>query len=355
MALAEVLAHIEGAAQQVSAAVLWGDGGTDTAGANVTGNGNLYMPDGLDADTGIMRINGAGVALTDALFQKLLDTTNVAGMTGKRYAIMSSMMASRLEAVTQALGARYMVEEEGLYGRRIKKYRDTYILESDQTRPRATMGAISLAGSDPGTGGLSDDTYYYYVAPVTSEGEQIRQASEANVTLSGGTATQIVTITITAFQFSDTNSPYTDALYYKIYRGTGSGAEVLVATVPACTYSGGSVTGADTTLVDDGTADLRGGVTGSLPGGVSAADDELAGTVAAPEESIFLVNADPDDGIEIAAASNKGAQNIGADNLFGLVRLGKTTDNEPFLVGSYVAPVIKRGACHGVLRRVLAA
>jgi len=354
VALAEVMGFIEGTAMQVSASVLWGDAGLSATGVETSGNGNIYMPPGLDADTGIMRINGAGAALTDALFQKLLDTTNVAGMTGKRFAIMSSMMASRLEAVTQSLGARYMVDEEGLYGRRIKKYRDCYILESDQTRPRAVMGAISCAGSD-GSGTLSNGTYYYYVAPVTAEGEQLRQAAEADVTLAAGTATQKVTITITAFQFSDTNALYADAVYYKIYRGTGTGAEVLVATVPALSYSSGTVSGADTTLVDDGTADTRGGVTGSLPGGVSSADDELTGTVTAPEECIFLVNADPADGIEIAASANKSAQAIGDNDLFGLVRLGKSALNEPFAVGSFVAPVIKRGACHGVLRRVLAA
>ena len=351
VALEEILAHTENCAMQIAAAILWGcDGAASTYTVSaVTNRGNAYMPAGFDADANIYRQDGGGNAMTLAEINALIDATDIAGAEESRVFVMSSHMRSRLELQEYASGgARQLPTIAGAFGITMSTYKGIPILTSDQTRPRAQMGTITLAGSDPGTGTMSNDTYYYKVAPVTVEGEQLASA-EANVTLSGGTATQIVTITVTAFQFSDTNSAYSDALYYKVYRGTASSGEVLVATVPALVYNAnGTVGSADTTLIDTGLTQTRGGISSSVT------DTELLGSTTAPEECVFLVNTDPDNGAQLPASTQKG-QAVSENDLVGLKKIGATTDSEPFLVRSYVALAIKRGAAHGVLRNALAA
>jgi len=351
VALEEILAHTENCAMQIAAGVLWGcDGNASayTVGA-LTNRGNAYMMAGFDADANIYRKDGGGNAMTLAEINGLIDATDIAGAEESRVFVMSSHMRSRLELQEYSSGgARQLPTIAGAFGITMSTYKGIPILTSDQTRPRAKMGTITLAGSDPGTGSMTDDTYYYKVAPVTVEGEQLASA-EAWVTLVGATATQIVTITVTAFQFGNTNALFSDALYYKIYRGTATGGEVLVATVPALVYNAaGTVGSASTTLIDTGLTQTRGGISSSIT------DTELLGSVTAPEECVFLVNADPENGAQIPASTQKG-QAVSADDLIGLKKLGATADHEQFLVRSYCTLAIKRGAAHGVLRNALAA
>jgi hypothetical protein len=84
------------------------------------------------------------------------------------------------------------------------------------------------------TGGLlADGTYFYVVTAIDASSETL-ESNEESVTAAGGGAS-VNTLTWTAVQ---------DATGYRIYRGDASGAEVLLAEVPAATTyaDDGSVT-----------------------------------------------------------------------------------------------------------------
>ncbi len=113
-------------------------------------------------------------------------------------------------------------------GWRLATYRGIPIVETTSTSPIETMiPTVTLAQESTGAGGLSDDTYYVQVAPITLEGEQLA-STEQSVVVNAGGATQRIRISLDTY--------HTGALAYKIYMSAATVTETLKKIVPAVVY-----------------------------------------------------------------------------------------------------------------------
>lgn len=203
-------------------------------------------------------------------------------------------------------------------GWRVNSYRGVKILPSTFTggAGAGTMGAVVAASGGTTTGGLSDGSYYFRVSPIGQNGEELCSA-QASVTLSGGTATQYVNLTFTAF---------TNAIGYKIYAGTTTGIanSTLIDWQAAKTYDGsGNITGDKTTLrVDSMTA------TSNVSGMTS--DRPLSAVSSMNGESVYLVSLDPYQGLGKFAYNNAGAGEYGIVSIDR--EIARTNLTNPFII-----------------------
>lgn len=284
------------------------------------------------------------------------------GMDHRKALIMSPYMLSKYSKLltnvrlNQGLsGQMSQVEIPG--GWRLNAYRDIPIIISGACRPKATMGTVTPTVGDTGGTILDSLTYYFVVAYINKNGEQIGCTEVSQATGIGG-AGNVHTITLTW-------TAVTDAYRYKIYVGTSAGACVLKHVVPGFTYdSNGTITGSTTTTVTgvkSWASDANGNVTsvtllappttaGTEVPTASQSDVPLtnAGGTATNPEYIFLIDFDEFQGLGRLPFTNDGGTEF--NGLVTIEELAKTDDFLPFLIKSYCALADSYEATSTVIR-----
>ena len=301
--------------------------------------GDALEHDGLDKMIKTNRFNSFSGGLptipTNLDFvDNLIDAGNIEGATAHRkMLIMSPQMLSRISTLLtnvrneQSRGMITQIDIEG--GWRLNAYRNVPIIESTfvGSSKSGTMGTIIGAGSDPGDGGLSDDTFFAIVTFVGLRGESIASA-KVSTAISAGTGTQIVTYTFT-------EEP--DALSYKLYVGLTTGLANLTLNnqVSANTYdAAGTITGRTTTIVLTSTTPdplvIPAELQADLP---PSAVNSGAGLTNA--EEVILWNVDPVQGLGRYPYVHEQGNRV--DGLVSIEPLSKNDDANTMLLKSYVA------------------
>lgn len=268
----------------------------------------------------------SGLPMLDEMIDRNLDQQ---GEGHPRVFMMSNRM---LSAVSQALTNVRL--NQGLVngltqvdiggGWRLNAYRDIPIIATSGLRPRFQMGAVSTASSGSG-GAITDDTWYFRVAPITYNGEEVASA-EVSVTTSSAD-----TITL-SWSTPSTYQP----LYYKIYAGTTSGQLSLVRMISAFNYdASGTITGDATSYQfssdpDSADSTVPSHMQNDVPYTLDPANNE-------PEETIGLIDLHEYQGLGKLAYTNSGGSRMGG--LVTIYPLAETDDFMPFLVKSYCAEV----------------
>lgn len=275
------------------------------------------------------------------ILDEMIDkSTRAGGARHRRAFSMSPEMLSRFSQLLTnvrlnqpiSVGGLTQVEVGG--GWRLNAYRAIPIIESTSLRPVETFTpTITLAGINTG-GSLSNGTYYLYMSPVTNEGEQLASA-EQTITLSGGTATQRIRISLNAAH-TDASS-VANAYSYRIYVGTTTGAGncTLKKIVSAFVYDGTGTpngdngTGTNYIYIDSTTAES------SAPTQMRTDLPKVANTNGAPPEDIVLIDLDPIQGLGKLPYTNTAGSRF--NGLVTIEELAKTDDFIQFLVKSYCA------------------
>lgn len=294
---------------------------------------NAYEFDGLDKLIRTNRINSpAGGTLVSSLrvLDDMIDRNiNKKGALHNKAFLMSPEMLSRVSELltnvrlNQGLqGNISQVEIPG--GWRLNAYRDIPIIATSATRPKSTMGTVTAAADGTTGGTFANGTYYFRVAAVTYDGEQLASA-EANVTLAGGTSTQKILLSFSAVD---------GALSYKVYYGTSTGAANanLIKQAPAFTYDGvGTITGVITSI----------SITTATPGAdvptALQSDKPLVATGGVAPENIILWDLDKYQGLGKFAYTNQGGSKF--KGLVTMEPLARVDDDLPFLIKTYGALV----------------
>lgn len=303
-------------------AILWAD------------DADAFQYDGYDASLSTNVFEQAGV-ITLAGLDNLIDSVRTQGLPPREplYFVMSPRMLSAVSALqTRVQIPIDEVEIEG--GFRFKTYRGIPIVESSFTTPVGKMTAVAAVSS--ATPGALDTNalYRWRVSAVTLEGET-EASDEVSITL--GVGENAASLSWTAFP---------GALLYKIYRSEGGGASGTVqylTTIPAITYNvSGEPTGNVTSFLDTLSDTVR-----------NAARTPMVSVGGVREETIFLIDKNPDLGGYIAGLKNEAGENV--ENLIQFLRLARVRDAEEFLLVSYQALVVRGERYHAMLRRVRAA
>jgi hypothetical protein len=205
-------------------------------------------------------------------------------------------------------------------GWRLMAYRDIPIVPSMGMRPKVTMGTVSAASGGTTGGAFADGTYYFRVAPVTYNGEEMASA-EASVTLSGGGSAQKITLSFTAI---------TGAIQYRVYYGTASGSLTLIKIVPAFEYDGAGTIGSAVTSISVTTATPGADVPTALQ-----SDVPLIATGGVPMENIILWDLDKYQGMGKFAYTNSAGSKF--NGVVTVKPLAETDDDMPFLIKTYGA------------------
>lgn len=286
---------------------------------------------------------GGAVPTTLEFLDSMIDASNRKGGARHQRAFeMSPEMLSKVSSLLTNVRLNQGLTGSGLTqvdiggGWRLNAYRDIPIIETTSLQPiEALTSVITLTGVGTG-GGLSDDQYFLYIAPITYEGEQLPNAVEKNITLSGGGAAQRIKIDLDAPHTTTINGVAVESvLGYKIYVGLATGSDncPLIKQVAAFTYdSEGSPNGdngVDASIYID-----------SLTPGTDVpthmqSDYPLAASGGVNAESVVLWDLDSVQGLGKLPFTNKAG-----DRFEGLVTtkpLAETDDFINFLVKSYTA------------------
>lgn len=301
-----------------------------------------YEFDGLDKFISTNRFNeSAGGAVPSSLktLNDMIDASNrKGGARHRRVFGMSPEMLSKFSdlltnvRLTQGLTGSGLTQVDVGGGWRLNAYRDIPIIETTGTSPIEKMNAtITLAAEDTGVGGLSDDTYYVRIAPITAEGEQ-EASDEQSIALAGGTATQRIRISLNRHHQNDDgiNSPYA----YKVYLGTASGSLTLNCIISAFTYDDVG-TPSDNCLVGTNYGYITSLTPGSDVPSHMQNDVPLISTGGVRPEIIYLWDLDPIQGLGKFPYAN-----TAGDQFNGLVTtkpLAEIDDYIQFLIKSYPA------------------
>lgn len=213
-------------------------------------------------------------------------------------------------------------------GHRLTAYQGIPILPSTFLggQGAGTMGSISLASGGTTGGSFNDGTYYAAVTYVSKYGESMGSAI-GTVTLSGGTATQKITIS-----FTDVPEAYS----YIVYAGTVNayGSLTRKKKVTAFTYGvSGDITGrissiSLTSLTADTSVSTSSAQT--VPNPVTTSGRTYN------SEMIMLIDLDPVQGMGKMVYANDGNRMNG---LITIEPLAKTDANLPFLITTNAAIV----------------
>lgn len=205
-------------------------------------------------------------------------------------------------------------------GHRLTAYQGIPILPSTFLggQGAGTMGSISLASGGTTGGSFNDGTYYAAVTYISKYGESMGSAI-GSVTLSGGTATQKITVS-----FTDVPEAYS----YVVYAGTVNayGSLTRKKKVTAWTYDvSGTPTGrissiSLTSLTADSTVTTSSAVTCPNP---------VTTTKAWNSEMIMLIDLDPVQGMGKMVYANDGNRMNG---LVTIEPLAKIDANLSFLI-----------------------
>lgn len=286
-----------------------------------------------------------GVTKTTLKFlDDMIDRSNrKGGSKHRRCFVMSPEMLSFVSQLltnvrlNQGLaGTMSQVEING--GWRLNAYRDIPIVESTSTRPITTMTTITPATA--GVGGTIPDatTYYFKVAPITLNGEELAAATSQLT----AAATSTITLSWTANVAN---------MRYKIYCSTTQNSEVLVTEIPGFMYdANGTISNTlGVNSVTFTTAPDSANPTGTYTDGTTSAalptasvstwmTRDLAYEQEALHdvpETIFLWDLDPIQGLGKLPYTNQGGSNF--DGLITTTPLAQTDDFLPFLIKSYTA------------------
>lgn len=287
-----------------------------------------YQFPGWDRFISTNRINeavGGVVPTTLGFLDDMIDLNLERQGAGHRKAfLMSPQMLSKVSQLltnvrlNQGLSAGGMSTVDIPGGWRLNAYRDIPIVQSAQTRPRASALTVSTATATTG-GELPNATEYFFrVSRITWDGESIPSA-EVSETTGGSTGTHTVTLSWTAPG---------DAVLYKIYVGTSTGDLTLHSVVPAFTYDAdGTPTGALEEFVM-----TAAGASASVP--VHMRDDRpLVQTGGVSPESVYLIDLDEVQGLGKFAYTNTAGSRF--QGLVTMEPLAKTDDFLPFLIKTY--------------------
>lgn len=330
----ETETHVQSFGNDLRTYLIWGNAEADE-----------YTFSGLDyfiaTNRTVLTPSDTKVQTNLKLLDDLIDKSNrKQGNNHKRVFLMSPELNSQLTRLytnvrdnrdAQRQGTR-ITEISG--GFRFDSYRGIPIIETTGTRPTAQMTTVSASVS--GTGGaITDDTYYFAVAPVTWDGEQ---AASAIVSATTSTSDEI----------DLTWSAYENALYYKVYGGTTTGQAnmPLLRVISAFEYDDDGTIGDDVTGItftsDPATDD-------SVP---SHMEDDLflAWNSGLPEEVLFFWDLDEYQGLGKVAYTNGDGSRF--RNLISYKPLAQTDDNENFLLKTYCALVPSFEATSGCIRNI---
>lgn len=294
---------------------------------------NAYEYDGWDAMVQTNRFDKASAVPTSLKFlDDMIDANRrKQGAKHKKAFMMSPEMLSKVSQLLtnvrllQSNGAGGLSQVEVNGGWRLNAYRDIPIIESTSTRPVSTMTTVVGVGGT--SGALSDGTYYVRVAPVTYFGEQAA-CPEVTVVLSGGTGTQSIDLSWTAFKGGNN-----DAISYRVYAGTMSGNLTLKAVIPAFTYDGtGTPTGDNVAYALASMTPVAASVNSAMEN-----DKPLSFVGGVPEENVWLIDLDEYQGLGKLPYTNTAGSRFGG--LVTIAPLAIVDDNIPFLIKSYCALV----------------
>lgn len=328
----ETETHVQAFGNDLRTYMVWGNAGADA-----------YTFSGLDRFIATNRttLTTGKVQTNLKALDDLIDTSNrKQGNAHKRVFLMSPELNSQLTRLYTNVRDNRDAQRSGTNiseiagGYRFETYRGIPIIETTGSRPTAQMTTVGIAAAGSGSG-ITDDTYYFVVAPVTWDGEQAGSA-EVNVTTSSN---DTITLSWTA---------YPDALYYKVYEGltTGQANLTLKRVISAFTYDGnGTITGDVTSIVFS--ADPA--VDASVPTHM-ASDQYLDWDSGKPEEVLFFWDLDEYQGLGKMAYTNGDGSRF--RNLISYEPLAKTDDFEPFLLKTYAALVDSFEATSGMIRNI---
>ena len=200
---------------------------------------------GTDYNVGgnVMNLANASLQLSD--LDNMIDRMKAYrnGNQDQHVIIASRNMISRISGL-QTRVQRFVTPIEFEGGFRMESYRGVALLPSDIVQPTAGATSPALSGSITSGGSLAAATYYYAIASITINGEQLPSAATSGITSASTNNTAALTWT------ADTN-----AKLYRIFRGTTNTIAnmVEIATIPALTYdANGNITGAVAAYNDTG-------------------------------------------------------------------------------------------------------
>lgn len=296
---------------------------------------NAYEYSGYDRLVTTNRYNdgfSAGVPTVPAnltFLDKMIDASNrKGGHLHKRAFIMTPEMLSKVSSMltnvrlNQGMDGQGKVDIRG--GWRLDSYRDIPILQSTAMSGAGagTMTTVTAASAGTTGGAFSNGTYYFRVAPITITGEQMASA-ESSVMLSGGTATQQINLTFTAFP---------GAFAYKIYYGasTGIANSALIDMKTSNVYDGsGTPTGIGTVA----TLNVLSPTATSAVSGMTS-DKPLSASGGYNGETIMLIDFDKYQGLGKFPYTNAGGR---VGGLVTFEPLAKTDAFRPFLLYTHGA------------------
>jgi len=269
------------------------------------------------------------IALTDLDY--MLDNTQAGynEFLDDPYVFLASQtMISKISGLQTRINREVqMVDFEG--GFRMATYRGIPLVPSGYVKPLAstTSPAVTVAADGTTTGHLTDDEYFYQIASITINGEQIAGTVDS-ATLSGSGSTQNMDLTWTGDA---------TAMLYAIYRGLTTGPDnlELIDIIAAKTYDGdGAVTG-NVEAYDDMTALL--------------ATHTTVKPMAAAEETIFLANLSKRHGLSRPILNPTLGEAM--DMLVKFAPIPVATDSYAFRLKSYHAVQVPWGQSCAVARR----
>lgn len=308
--------------------------------------------DHLVATNRVNEARGGAVVASLSVLDDMIDRNfDLQGMEHHKVFLMSSRMLSRFSQLltnvrlNQGLtGTLSQVTIPG--GWRLNAYRDIPIIVTGSDRPRPstvnTIGTVTPALADSGGTILDSQTYYFEVAAITKDGEQLCSTEVSQATGSGG-AGNVHTIALSW-------TAMTGAYRYKIYVGTSTGVNVLKHIVPGFTYdSNGTITGSTTTTVagvKSWTSDANGNVNTvtflappttagtEVPTAMQSDKPYVLGNSVEPE-NVWLIDVDEFQGMGRLPFTNQGGSQF--NGLISMEMLAKTDSQLPFLLQSYCA------------------
>jgi hypothetical protein len=334
-AAAEMENHLQSHVYDLNTYNVWGSAGA-----------NAYAWDGLDSicvNDSKRRIVEAVAGVVPASLKFLDDMIDLnlrkQGVAHKKAFLMSPEMQS----LTSRLLTNVRLEQDvGVTeikgGWRLMTYRGIPIVPTSLTSPGGKMGAVTATFANSG-GTVADGAYYFRVAYVDWSGES-EASDEATVTCSGGAGNaHVVTLAWTAVD---------GAMFYKVYAAiTTSGAEKLVAVLPAGTYladgtPAANVTGCaistapatrNPTVTLSATSGVTTGPTLSVPTATMALDVPYVANAGVVPETVILWDLDKYQGLGKFPYTNQGGSRF--NGMVTMELLARTDDNIPFLIKSY--------------------
>ena len=313
---------------------------------------NTYEFSGLDTFITTNRTNQVvgGVVPTNLnILDSMIDANmDYQGIDHKKAFVMSPQMLSKYSQLltnvrlNQGLsGALSQVDVPG--GWRLNAYRDVPIIVSSACRPRSTMGNINPTVTDDTGTVLDSQTYYFKVAAVTINGEQLASAEVSQATGTGGAAD--------AHSCVLSFTPVTGAYRYKVYTGTVSGTLYLKWVAPGFVYdANGTIAASSTQIVTAGGLSISSNASGqtnvitinstpttagSMVPTALQSDLPLVATGGIAPEYMFLWDLDEYQGLGALPYTNEGGARF--NGLVTIEDLAVTDDFLPFLIKSYCA------------------